>query len=55
MSTGTLHKGKLAKTFSHEDKILKFILYNRVPGNAVTSNKIIYNLRSIEERYFKIS
>ena len=51
MSTVTLHIGKLAKTFPHDEEILNFILYNRAFGNAVTSNEIIYKLRSIDERY----
>ena len=47
----TLHLGKLSKTVPHEEEILDFILYNRVQDNSVTSNKIIDNLWSIEERY----
>ena len=41
MSIVTLYKGKLAKAAPHEEEILDFILYDRVLGNAVTSNEII--------------
>ena len=39
MSNITLRKGKLSKTFSHEEEVLNFILYDRAFGNTVTSNK----------------
>ena len=37
LNTITLHKGKLALTFTHEHKILDFVLYNRALGNVVAS------------------
>ena len=42
MSTVTFHKDKLAKYVPHEEENIDFIFYNRVIGNAVTSNQIIY-------------
>ena len=48
MSAVTLYKCNLVKIFPHKEEIFYFILYNRALGNAVTSNKIIYKLRSID-------
>ena len=47
MSTTTFHKVKLTKTVSHKEEILEYILYNRVLGNTLTSNEIIYKIWSI--------
>ena len=51
MSTITLHQRKSSKTISYESKILDYVYYNRALGNAVTSNKIIFKLWSIDEKY----
>ena len=53
LNTITLHKGKLALTFTHESKILDFALYNRAPGNVVTNNEIIYKLWSTDDKIRK--
>ena len=48
LNTITFHQGKVALTITHEHEILDFILYNRAPGNVVTSNQIIYKLLSVD-------
>ena len=50
-NTISLYHGKAAKTMPYEIEILDYVLYNRVLGNDVTSNEVIFKLWSIDQTF----
>ena len=42
---------KLLKLYHYVGEILDFVLYNRALGYAVTSNEVIFKLRSMDEGF----